>query len=280
MCTPRRRAPFTSAGARLERLRPERVEHAIPAGGRGGHRGRRCAAPEAEVGVRSARRRAVVGGASRCQAAACSSAALPATSIRSTRRPAACTGPTTPAPSCGRPSTWAASARATSARDARVLRRRARQHATPSTRAPGSRSGRSASRIASLRAAHRAPPSCTTDGSTCRCRPARKARARCPTTSAAVSAAASWRSTPRPAARSGRATPFPRSRCPCARTLAARSCGDRLARPIWSSPVIDAARGALYVTTGNNYSDPTTSDERRVSGDGSGDRAASAGRIR
>ena len=27
---------------------------------------------------------------------------------------------------------------------------------------------------------------------------------------------------------------------------------------IWSSPVIDAARGALYVTTGNNYSDPTT----------------------
>ena len=27
---------------------------------------------------------------------------------------------------------------------------------------------------------------------------------------------------------------------------------------IWSSPVIDEARGALYVTTGNNYSDPTT----------------------
>jgi polyvinyl alcohol dehydrogenase (cytochrome) len=26
--------------------------------------------------------------------------------------------------------------------------------------------------------------------------------------------------------------------------------------PIWSSPVIDEARGALYVTTGNNYSDP------------------------
>ena len=31
---------------------------------------------------------------------------------------------------------------------------------------------------------------------------------------------------------------------------------------IWSSPVIDEARNALYVTTGNNYSDPatTTSD--------------------
>jgi polyvinyl alcohol dehydrogenase (cytochrome) len=28
--------------------------------------------------------------------------------------------------------------------------------------------------------------------------------------------------------------------------------------PIWSSPVVDAARGALYVTTGNNYSDPPT----------------------
>ena len=31
---------------------------------------------------------------------------------------------------------------------------------------------------------------------------------------------------------------------------------------IWSSPVIDESRSALYVTTGNNYSDPptTTSD--------------------
>ena len=28
--------------------------------------------------------------------------------------------------------------------------------------------------------------------------------------------------------------------------------------PIWSSPVIDEARNALYVTTGNNYSDPPT----------------------
>jgi polyvinyl alcohol dehydrogenase (cytochrome) len=28
--------------------------------------------------------------------------------------------------------------------------------------------------------------------------------------------------------------------------------------PIWSSPVVDPQRGALYVTTGNNYSDPTT----------------------
>lgn len=27
---------------------------------------------------------------------------------------------------------------------------------------------------------------------------------------------------------------------------------------VWSSPVVDTARGALYVTTGNNYSDPTT----------------------
>lgn len=29
--------------------------------------------------------------------------------------------------------------------------------------------------------------------------------------------------------------------------------------PIWSSPVIDPVRNALYVTTGNNYSDPTSS---------------------
>jgi polyvinyl alcohol dehydrogenase (cytochrome) len=29
--------------------------------------------------------------------------------------------------------------------------------------------------------------------------------------------------------------------------------------PVWASPAIDVARNALYVTTGNNYSDPTTS---------------------
>ncbi|HET9192692.1 MAG TPA: PQQ-binding-like beta-propeller repeat protein [Vicinamibacterales bacterium] len=28
--------------------------------------------------------------------------------------------------------------------------------------------------------------------------------------------------------------------------------------PVWATPAIDAQRGALYVTTGNNYSDPTT----------------------
>ena len=38
--------------------------------------------------------------------------------------------------------------------------------------------------------------------------------------------------------------------------------------PIWSSPVVDPVRRALYVTTGNNYSDPPTGDERRVHGDG------------
>ena len=39
--------------------------------------------------------------------------------------------------------------------------------------------------------------------------------------------------------------------------------------PVWSSPAIDARRNALYVTTGNNYSDPPTRNERRVHGDGS-----------
>ena len=29
--------------------------------------------------------------------------------------------------------------------------------------------------------------------------------------------------------------------------------------PVWATPAVDARRGALYVTTGNNYSDPTTS---------------------
>ena len=29
--------------------------------------------------------------------------------------------------------------------------------------------------------------------------------------------------------------------------------------PIWSSPVVDPVRRTLYVTTGNNYSDPTPS---------------------
>jgi polyvinyl alcohol dehydrogenase (cytochrome) len=29
--------------------------------------------------------------------------------------------------------------------------------------------------------------------------------------------------------------------------------------PVWSSPAIDVRRNALYITTGNNYSDPTTS---------------------
>ena len=28
--------------------------------------------------------------------------------------------------------------------------------------------------------------------------------------------------------------------------------------PVWGTPVVDARRNALYVTTGNNYSDPTT----------------------
>jgi polyvinyl alcohol dehydrogenase (cytochrome) len=28
--------------------------------------------------------------------------------------------------------------------------------------------------------------------------------------------------------------------------------------PVWATPAVDAQRGALYVTTGNNYSDPTT----------------------
>ena len=28
--------------------------------------------------------------------------------------------------------------------------------------------------------------------------------------------------------------------------------------PIWTTPTIDAARNALYVTTGDNYSDPPT----------------------
>ena len=29
--------------------------------------------------------------------------------------------------------------------------------------------------------------------------------------------------------------------------------------PVWATPAVDAQRGVLYVTTGNNYSDPTTS---------------------
>ncbi len=121
------------------------------------------------------------------------------------------------------------------ARGRGVLRRRSRQHAR------GGRAHRAAvvegqRRVVSLRAAHRAPPSCTTDGCMFRSRPARKARARCPTTSAAGFAAASWRSTRPAASRSGRATRFRRSRCPCARTRVARSSGGRRARRSGPAP--------------------------------------------
>ncbi len=50
--------------------------------------------------------------------------------------------------------------------------------------------------------------------------------------------------------------------------------------PIWSSPSIDAKRNALYATTGDNYSDPTSEHERRVRGLRSGYAAKFYGRGR
>ena len=85
--------------------------------------------------------------------------------------------------------------------------------------------------------------------------PARKRRAPCRPTNAASSAAASWRSTRPPGSRCGRPTPSPRRRSrprrtPSGRSLygpSARRCGRRR---------LDPVKRALYITTGNNYSDP------------------------
>ena len=61
-----------------------------------------------------------------------------------------------------------------------------------------------------------------------------------------------------PARRSGRPTPSPKTRGRRRRTRAARRCGGRRARRSGRAPAIDPARNALYVTTGDNYSDPPT----------------------
>ena len=54
----------------------------------------------------------------------------------------------------------------------------------------------------------------------------------------------------------GRATPFRKKRFRHRKTGSASSCGGHRVQPVWSSPAIDEKRNALYVTTGNNYSDP------------------------
>ena len=79
-----------------------------------------------------------------------------------------------------------------------------------------------------------------------------------PPTNAAPFAAASSRWIARPASRSGRPTPSPRRRV----RQSANAIGTQLYGPsgaaVWSAPTIDVQRQALYVATGNSYSDPPT----------------------
>ena len=112
----------------------------------------------------------------------------------------------------------------------RLLRRPARHRLRRGSRTAARSCGRSRSTTTLLRASP-AERRCSRAGSTCRCRRSRSCRARAPTTRAAPSAAASWRSTPPPASRSGRPSRFPRRRRSSARTPPARRCGNRPAPP-------------------------------------------------
>ena len=93
--------------------------------------------------------------------------------------------------------------------------------------------------------------------STCRSLRARKAPAPIPDTPAARSVAASSRSMPSPATASGRRT-WSRSR---SRRRQARRV-IRMFGPsgvaVWSSPIVDVERSAVYVATGDNYSQPAS----------------------
>ena len=111
-----------------------------------GHRRRRRAAAEAEVGVRPARRRAVVGRHHARRTAGCTSAASPATCIRSTRK-TGCVHWAYDAGTIVRTAVNVGPRRRRRRRPRRrVLRRRARQHARRGRAHRRSRCGRSASR--------------------------------------------------------------------------------------------------------------------------------------
>ena len=88
-------------------------------------------------------------------------------------------------------------------------------------------------------------------------RPVKKAPPRCPPTNAAASAAASSRSTP-PRATVWKTFMIPDAPKPTKKNAAGAQLWGPSGVPVWGTPAVDARRNALYVTTGNNYSDPTT----------------------
>ena len=119
----------------------------------------------------------------------------------------------------------------TSRRPLRGVRRRPRRHGLRGRcghrcAAVENESGRSSRSPGS-----RLPRRFTTAGSTWALPPEKRRPAPWPITSAADSAAASSRSTPRPGHRSGRPTRSPKSRCRGRRTRPAHSCGAPPARP-------------------------------------------------
>ena len=212
---------------------------------------------ETQMGVRLSRRPAVATRSPRSPAAACSSAAQAATSTRSAPRPAASTGSSRPGAACARRSASAASTTG-SARVRGVLRRPRRQ------RLRARRRNRRAAVEDEGRRLPRRPRHRLADVSQ---RPAlcagglgRRSRRR----------DADLRVLPVPRqprrarrgdrqSRSGRRTRFPKTPKPTTKNKVGTQLWGPSGAPIWSSPAIDARRNALYVTTGNNYSDPATS---------------------
>ena len=77
--------------------------------------------------------------------------------------------------------------------------------------------------------------------------------------SVAGSAAASWRWTPPPASRSGKTYTIAEEARPAGKNRRGVQLWGPAGAPIWTSPAIDTTRNALYVTTGDNYSDAPTS---------------------
>ena len=65
-------------------------------------------------------------------------------------------------------------------------------------------------------------------------------------------------STHQPESKFGKRTPSPMSRTKPRRAKSGTSPPGPSGAPIWSSPAIDAKNNALYATTGDNYSDPTS----------------------
>ncbi len=110
--------------------------------------------------------------------------------------------------------------------------------------------------------------------STSRSPPLKKRSAAIRNSSAARFAAAWSHSMPPRARPSGRHSQFPKPQSRPARTPAGPQQHGPSGAGIWSTPTIDEQLGALYVATGDNYSDPPTEHQRRDPRPGPQDRRA------